>query len=88
MLPSCREVAEQLSENMDQPVRGLRWVKLKLHFLICGACRRYEDQLELTTKTINLVNSESQPSDQLKQKLMQVYREREQKNDEPGPSDQ
>ena len=75
MLPSCRQVAEQLSENIDQPLTGVRWLKMKLHLLICDYCRRYGKQIELSAKTTNLVKPEVEEDDALKQKLLQHYRD-------------
>lgn len=74
MLPTCKEVSEQLSENLDQPVKGFRWFKLKLHLLMCVYCRRYGKQLELSTKTVNLVDSKTEPSDALKEKALENFR--------------
>lgn len=76
MLPTCKQVAEQLSENIDQPVKGLKWLKLKLHLLICVYCRRYGKQLELSSKTINLVDTkEYQPDQALKEIMMQRFKD-------------
>lgn len=75
LIPSCREVAEQLSENMDNPVTGLRWLRLKLHLFICKNCRRYENQMELTSKTINQMGIDKKPSDDLKQRMMEQFRQ-------------
>ena len=75
MLPSCKQVAEQLSENIDQPLTGMSWLKLKLHLLMCAYCRRYGNQIEISAKTINLLGSEQKPSEALKQKMLQHYRD-------------
>ncbi|TQV89155.1 hypothetical protein [Aliikangiella coralliicola] len=75
MLPSCKQVAEQLSENIDQPVTGFRWLKLKLHLLMCAYCRRYGSQIEISSKTINLMGQEKKPSEALKEKMMAHYRD-------------
>ncbi len=75
MLPSCRHVAEQLSENIDKPVTGIRWLRLKIHLWICEGCRRYGDQMELTSNTINMLSSQKKPSEELKSKLIQQYRQ-------------
>ena len=50
--PSCREVAEQLSEDIDNPLAGGQWLKSKLHLLICAYCRRYGEQIRLSAATI------------------------------------
>ncbi|WP_444996562.1 hypothetical protein [Aliikangiella sp. IMCC44359] len=75
MLPSCKKVAEELSENIDQPITGIRGFKLKLHLLMCRFCRRYDKQINLSTKTINLVEPKSLPSPILRNKLLKHYRQ-------------
>ena len=52
MLPSCKEVAELASENLDNPVKGRRWLKFKLHLMMCTYCRRYKKQMGITKKTV------------------------------------
>lgn len=44
-LPTCQEVAAQLSKEQDdaQPVR--RRLSLRVHLMMCRHCRRYERQL-------------------------------------------
>ena len=75
MLPSCRQVAEQLSENIDKPLTGMRWLKLKIHLLMCAYCRRYGKQMNLSANTIRLADKERCPNEALKEKLLQHYRE-------------
>jgi hypothetical protein len=45
-MPSCREAAERLSREQDQPGPRSRSMALRLHLLICGHCRRYARQLQ------------------------------------------
>ena len=52
MLPSCREVSQLASENLDTPVKGSRGLKMKLHLMMCKYCRLYQKQMDLTQKTI------------------------------------
>ena len=52
MLPSCREVAELASENLDNPIKGTRWLKFKLHLLMCTYCRRYVKQMGIAKNTV------------------------------------
>jgi len=52
MLPSCREVSELASENLDNPIKGARWLKMKLHLMMCKHCRLYKKQMDLTQKTV------------------------------------
>jgi predicted anti-sigma-YlaC factor YlaD len=75
MLPTCRQVAEQLSENLDQNVTGVKWFKLKIHLLMCKYCRQYGKQLDLSSKTINLAEPKVKPSEEFKDKMVQQYKD-------------
>ena len=75
MLPTCREVAEQLSEEIDQPITGFKKFKLKLHLLMCVHCRRYKEQLELSSKTVDLLAAKNQPNAELRETLLAHFRE-------------
>ena len=74
MLPSCKQAAEQLSEQIDQPMSGLRWLKLKIHLLICKYCRRYGKQIAISSKSINLVVTDKPVDRELKERLLEHYR--------------
>ena len=43
--PKCREVVRLLSQSMDSKVSLTMRIKLRLHYLICAWCQRYEKQL-------------------------------------------
>lgn len=75
MLPSCREVAELASENLDEPVKGTRWLKMKLHLLICAYCRRYGKQIDLSKQTVAALADSAKPDDTLREKVENCYRE-------------
>lgn len=75
MLPTCRQIAEQLSDNLDQPITGIKWVKLKIHLMMCHFCRLYGKQIKLSSKTINLVEPKLEPSEEFKQAMVQHYKD-------------
>jgi hypothetical protein len=52
MLPSCREISQLASDNLDTPIKGSRWLKMKLHLMMCNYCRLYQKHMDLTQKTI------------------------------------
>lgn len=92
MLPTCREVAEQLSEEIDQPLTGFKKFKLKIHLLMCVHCRRYSQQLNLSRKTVDLLSAKNKPNAELREKLLTHFRESSQlpdaesNSDKPNPS--
>ena len=75
MLPNCKQVAEQLSEHIDQPLTGVRWVKMKLHLALCAYCRLYGKQLEISSKTVQSLEQQKQPSEELCNNAAKAFRE-------------
>ncbi len=75
MLPNCKQVAEQVSENIDQPLTGMRWLKFKWHLLLCAYCRRYNKQLVISSKTVESMGDELQPSQVLRENVTRSYQE-------------
>ncbi len=73
MLPTCREAAQQLSDNIDRPATGLSWLKLKLHLLMCVYCRRYATQIELSAGTVRLLNRVIKPGTESIKKAVSNY---------------
>ena len=45
--PSCRDIARLASEGLDRKLGWRERLNIRLHFLICYLCRRYEEQLRL-----------------------------------------
>ena len=75
MLPTCKQVAEQSSEDIDEPLTGIKWLKMKVHLLICAYCRRYRNQMELSSQTVNELEQKNTPSEELTQNIEECYRE-------------
>lgn len=75
VLPNCKQVAEQASENIDSPISGIKWLKLKFHLLICKHCSRYFDQIELTSKTIQSIGVEETANTEVRGNVERCYRE-------------
>lgn len=51
-LPSCKQVSELSSQQLDEKLPLLRRVGLKVHIMICEQCRRYARQMKLTDQSI------------------------------------
>ncbi|MFZ5876441.1 MAG: hypothetical protein ACOYXU_08540 [Nitrospirota bacterium] len=45
--PPCQEVVRILSDAMDRPIPLRRRIAVRLHFLICQWCERYQKQVGL-----------------------------------------
>jgi len=53
--PKCREVVRILSQSMDSKLSLTMRIKLRLHYLICAWCQRYEKQLHELRKIASSV---------------------------------
>ncbi|HKJ07989.1 MAG TPA: hypothetical protein VKA76_02780 [Gammaproteobacteria bacterium] len=61
-LPNCREVALLLSREHDQPTRPRRTLPVRIHLLICKACRPYERQLDWLQHTLRRLQDTQSPT--------------------------
>ncbi len=48
--PKCREVVRLLSQSMDSKLSLTMRIRLRVHYLICAWCQRYEKQLHALRK--------------------------------------
>ena len=48
--PKCTDVVRLLSQSMDTKLPLMTRIRLRLHFVICGLCKRYGKQLEALRK--------------------------------------
>ncbi len=51
-LPSCKEVSEQSSAALDEPLSFGKKLARKLHLMMCEQCRRYSEKIYLTKQSI------------------------------------
>jgi len=75
MLPSCREIAEQASDNIDEPLTGIRRLKMMLHLFICVNCRRYKEQIFLSSRAVKSLEHNIEPNKQLQANVEACYKE-------------
>lgn len=45
MMMSCRDATRLLSERLEHPLGWRRAWAVRMHVLICAACRRYDKQI-------------------------------------------
>lgn len=75
MLPNCKQISEQASENIDTPLTGMAWFKHKVHLLMCKHCGRYVNQLELSSETVRSLDNQVPPNEEVKKNVEEKYRE-------------
>ena len=79
--PKCREVVRILSQAMDSKLPLSMRIKLRLHYLICAWCKRYEKHLHELRKFASSVPdhtdsfSEDTLSPTVKERMKEALRE-------------
>lgn len=58
---SCKEVAQQASDYIDQQYSWRQRMAFRLHLFICGNCRRYISQLRSSIESLKLLKRRPQP---------------------------
>lgn len=56
-LPTCRDVAAELSREQDAPRRDPRPRSMTLHLMMCRHCRRYARQLAWMQQALTLART-------------------------------
>ena len=58
---TCKTVSQKVSEGMDRPLTAADRLRVRLHLLICPACRRFERQLGIVRGAIRTLFSGALP---------------------------
>ncbi len=58
---SCKEIAQQASNYIDQQYSWRQRLAFRLHLFICGNCRRYISQLRSSIESLKLLKRRPQP---------------------------
>ncbi len=78
---SCKEVAQQASDYIDQQYSWRQRMAFRLHLFICSNCRRYINQLRNTIESLKLLKRRPEPILTEHQKeLARLLREERQKH--------
>ena len=80
---TCRDVTDLATEYQEGALPLLRRLGMRLHVLMCGACRRYLAQLRTVTAALRRLPPDA-PPDAVRQRLAAAFREARTR-DEPGP---
>jgi predicted anti-sigma-YlaC factor YlaD len=56
---TCKEVARLLSDGLDEELSSTERARLRVHMVICEACRNVEQQFDLLRRLVR----KSEPSD-------------------------
>jgi predicted anti-sigma-YlaC factor YlaD len=52
LIPNCKEVHRLTSEGMDRELSPVERARMRMHLLICDACRNFTGQMELLRRAM------------------------------------
>jgi predicted anti-sigma-YlaC factor YlaD len=50
--PTCKEVHRLTSEQLDRPLTLVERARMRLHLLVCEACRNFGGQMDLIRRAM------------------------------------
>ena len=50
--PTCKEVHQLTSESMDRELTMVERTRMRMHLLVCNACRNFTGQMDLIRKAM------------------------------------
>lgn len=56
--PTCREVHRLASERLDRELTLVEQLRMKLHLLVCDACRTFDAQLDLMRRAMRRLSDD------------------------------
>jgi hypothetical protein len=71
---TCREVTELATDHMEGALPLRRRLGVRLHVLMCGACRRYLAQVRTVTAALRRLPPAA-PPDSVRSRLTTAFRE-------------
>ncbi|NVJ49826.1 MAG: zf-HC2 domain-containing protein [Gammaproteobacteria bacterium] len=74
-IPSCKQVTELSSLQLDESLPRLQRVALRVHLMMCQSCRRYVKQMELTSDIVQRWLTRREMPEAVKQRLLAQWRE-------------
>lgn len=60
MMPTCKEVHRLTSEGLDRPLSTAERARLRLHLLVCDACRNFTEQMRLIRRAMRRLGASGQ----------------------------
>ncbi len=51
-MKTCKEVHRLVSEGQDRPLSLMERISVRIHLMMCGACRRFEAQMDFLREAL------------------------------------
>ncbi|HEY0847670.1 MAG TPA: zf-HC2 domain-containing protein [Noviherbaspirillum sp.] len=61
--PTCKEIHRLTSEGMDRELTYIERVRVRLHLMVCTACRNFTGQMELLRRAMRQIMPDSDGED-------------------------
>lgn len=61
--PTCKEVHRLTSESMDRELTLVERARVRMHLLVCTACRNFNDQMGLIRKAMQRMMPDKEQGD-------------------------
>ncbi len=58
----CKEVSRLISQGQDQELDGAARARMRLHFVVCQACRNVDEQMQFIRRAMRKLGSEDPPA--------------------------
>jgi predicted anti-sigma-YlaC factor YlaD len=55
---TCKQASQFVSISLDRPLSWSERLQLKLHLLLCNACRRFNQQLQMLRAVLRLTRNQ------------------------------
>ncbi len=70
---TCQQLADEVSRFLEGELSMSEWAQIRVHLMMCDACRTYMHQMKTTRGALQLLDDEPAPADDVAAGLMQVY---------------
>jgi len=70
---TCRQLTEPITDDAEGRLSFIERLSFQLHLGLCGACRRYLDQVRLTVRILGRLPP-SPPPEQVRQQQLSCFR--------------
>lgn len=57
--PTCKEIHRLTSESMDRNLSLVERTRIRLHLLVCNACRNFTGQMDLLRRAMRQMRPDS-----------------------------
>lgn len=61
MKPTCREVHRLVSEGLDRDLSLVERARMRVHFMVCNACRNFDGQMLLLRRAMRRLGTFEDP---------------------------